>query len=283
MRILVLLALFVSVSIVDAQTSAITHANKGGRFGDRLLQYAKAKWISQRCGIPLLYKPFQYSDQLMMHEIELLYDEERSKYGREVWVNSQKQVQRRSQEGIVMFCGVFCKLNGWQESEGFIPKDKKFVQSLKEVIKLRVSLPPPELPDGAITIADKDWPLKFPTDRYYIEQLRKLPIIFGNAQLYVYLFTDHPDPAVLVNKYAAAVDNPNIDFAYRELDNAHNANVLEDFFAMTYFDCLIRPESCFSMAAQLIADFKVIIYPKHHVWKDGVLIIDQVGIVNNAG
>ena len=98
-------------------------------------------------------------------------------------------------------------------------------------------------------------------------------------RLHVRLFTDDPKPKALAEKYVRAVNNPNITFSYREHDNAHDANVLEDFFGMAQCDCLIRPESCFSMAAQTIANFKIIIYPKHHVWKAGELVIDKVGVI----
>ena len=55
-------------------SSAITWKPNNGRFGDKLISYAKAKWLSYTCNIPLLYVPFNYSDQLMMHEQELTID-----------------------------------------------------------------------------------------------------------------------------------------------------------------------------------------------------------------
>ena len=45
----------------------ITYDFSGGRFGDNVLAYLHAKWISYKYKIPLIYRPFAYSDQLNMH------------------------------------------------------------------------------------------------------------------------------------------------------------------------------------------------------------------------
>lgn len=55
------------------ELSAVTYTFSGGRFGDNLIAYLHAKWISHFYNIPLLYKPFEYSDKLTMHETEIHY------------------------------------------------------------------------------------------------------------------------------------------------------------------------------------------------------------------
>ncbi|MFA5306719.1 MAG: hypothetical protein WC365_04680, partial [Candidatus Babeliales bacterium] len=52
--------------------SAVTYGLSGGRFGDNLLCYVHAKWISYKYHIPLLYFPFEYSSHLVFDEAELL-------------------------------------------------------------------------------------------------------------------------------------------------------------------------------------------------------------------
>jgi hypothetical protein len=60
-------------------------------------------------------------------------------------------------------------------------------------------------------------------------------------------------------------------------ESSCKTNILEDFFALTQFDCLIRPDSHFSIAASKIADYKVIISPAHSIiTKKRKVIIDQV-------
>jgi hypothetical protein len=52
-------------------TSAVTYLDKkhwGGRLGDMLLMYTKAKWVAYYYNLPFLYKPFDYSDQLALHD-----------------------------------------------------------------------------------------------------------------------------------------------------------------------------------------------------------------------
>ena len=43
----------------------ITYELSDGRFGDNLLSYLHAKWISHEKKIPLLYKPFTFSNELI--------------------------------------------------------------------------------------------------------------------------------------------------------------------------------------------------------------------------
>ena len=64
------------VSPLSGTSSAVTYTFSGGRFGDNLLSYCHAKWISYKYRIPLLYKPFGYSDQLMIDLYEIHYSQE---------------------------------------------------------------------------------------------------------------------------------------------------------------------------------------------------------------
>jgi hypothetical protein len=49
------------------QASCVTYEFSGGRLGDNLLSYIHALWISYKYAIPLLYRPFEYSDKLQLH------------------------------------------------------------------------------------------------------------------------------------------------------------------------------------------------------------------------
>src|SRR5438105_15457461 len=65
-----------SICIADESNNAITWQANGGRFGDNLLSYARAKWLSYKYNIPVLYQPFPYADELLLHENEALYTPE---------------------------------------------------------------------------------------------------------------------------------------------------------------------------------------------------------------
>ncbi|MCA9770072.1 hypothetical protein KC460_01750 [Candidatus Dependentiae bacterium] len=53
--------------------SAITYTTVRGRTGDHIIKYAKAKWVAHKYAIDFLYKPFPYSEQLNLHDIEKQY------------------------------------------------------------------------------------------------------------------------------------------------------------------------------------------------------------------
>lgn len=125
---------------------------------------------------------------------------------------------------------------------------------------------------------DVIFPLKHPSDEYYIEQIKRLVHMFEGQQLYIYIFTDHLDPAVIVNKYAQEINCANIVWDYRRDTNRHDLNVLEDLFSMMNFDCLIRPDANLSIVASKLGDYKVVITPAHHHWEGRRLIIDKVHI-----
>jgi len=72
------------------------------------------------------------------------------------------------------------------------------------------------------------------------------------------------------------VNRKNITFACRENGNRHDRNVVDDFFALTKFDCLIRSDSNYSLMASKFADYKIQISP-HAITKKGhEVIISEV-------
>jgi len=127
--------------------------------------------------------------------------------------------------------------------------------------------------------ADQKFPLKFPPNQYYMDQIKKLSEMFNDAPLYVYLFTDDPNPIAMLEEYEWIIGKPNILFDCRKKENRHDLNVIEDFFAMARFDCLIRSQSNFSRGAQLIGKHKIVIHPKQASWVDGKLIINKINVV----
>ena len=71
--------------VVTAQVNqAITYFWGGGRFGDKIISYTTAKWISYKCNIPLLLKPFKYSSMLRLGREEKKYAKETVKQFEEV-------------------------------------------------------------------------------------------------------------------------------------------------------------------------------------------------------
>jgi len=124
--------------------------------------------------------------------------------------------------------------------------------------------------------SDVTWPLRFCPDEYYIEQLRTISEHFPDKQLYVYLFTDDPNPTKIVEKYAEALNNPNIIFDSKK--DGVNYSVLDDLFSMARFDCMIRPNSMFSTMASKLGNYKILISPVHYKWVGMRKIVDEVSV-----
>lgn len=295
-------------------SSAITYNLNGGRFGDHLIIYIKAKWLAYKYQIPLLYRPFRYSEYLKLHDLEEIYIRDKHdpqfrvqvlRYGDRVPLNStqrkclEKDLNIDRDSATLYWVNFYLKLSDWHRTDQI--SDEKFINELKRSIAPRVPIAPLRLPKNRLTVAihvrrgggyekpnyniDPEKgpvfpPLRFPPDQFYIDQLKVISDMFAPQLLYVHIFTDDPEPQKIVDKYSVALNNPRIVFGCRTKNNSHDKNVLEDFFGMSKFDCLIRPESGFSRAAQLIGNHKLVIAPKAFRFEGDQLIITDVKIIH---
>jgi hypothetical protein len=293
----IVLLLLLCVSSLECSEKAVTYTFSGGRFGDNLLSYAHAKWVSYRFEIPLLYKPFPYSDQLMMHGIEHPYHSDAS-FSKTVHLGRGQEVNKQDPESILYILSYFAE-GAYVLLDPYWPyvevdwEDPGFRALLKEAIQPITPLPKWDLPTDRVTVAahvrrgggfdslrvQKREPLKFPPDTFYIEQIRRIHAHFRGRPLYVFVFTDDPFPDQIVKQFKEQLRDLNVSFGYRKEGNTHHSNVLEDFFAMTQFDCLIRPESNYSRMASAIGDFLYEIYPMHFTVEKRKSYIDKYKIL----
>jgi hypothetical protein len=252
--------------------SAITWKANGGRFGDNLVSYSKAKWMSRMFDIPLLYLPFPYADELMLHENERLYTPELHKQFRYTVELIKKSPYVLLKNNNTLY---ICR---WQTDVIIDWSDKEFVEEIKKNIVPRQPLEKVVIPENCISIAahvrnggtfgadtpqEKErCPLRFVPEEFFIDQIQRISEMFPNDNLYVHIFTDHQEPMKLVKKFNNALNNPRITFGCRIEDNSHKSNVLEDFFSMMNFDCLIRPGSHYSRFVQRLGNNKVVIFPQ---------------------
>jgi hypothetical protein len=122
-------------------------------------------------------------------------------------------------------------------------------------------------------------PLKLPPMSFYKDQIRHIYDLLKQQPLYVHIFTDDKDPVKLMQECQEFTKDLNIEYGCRTDSNTHDSNVIKDFFEMTKFDCLIRPESNFSIVAAKISDFMIEISPTHFTWSaEGVGHVDQVDV-----
>lgn len=297
--IAVLCVLFFQIS---AGKCAITYDLNGGRFGDCVSAFSKAKWYAFKYKLVLLYKPFEYSDQLNLHITETAYRaEDLSSYSKVVKVTTEADIINNKEDNV-LFVSNFYSITPdlyeyryidkrWETEirKAIAPIQNKTNLENEATIALHVrkggGFDKPLSTDGPNTpinkkYSDQIWPTKFPPDEYYIQALEKIThLIDAQQSIHVHLFTDDPQPAQLAQKYQNALSDPRVEFMYRATDNAHNKNVVEDYYAMAQCDYLIRSSSLLAKASQLLGNHKMILHPGHGYWDGNKVIIDLVHIV----
>lgn len=280
---------------------AVTYTFSGGRFGDNLLAYFHAKWISYKYGIPLLYKPFQYSDQLHMHFDEKHYsDFEAQKYIRGVRIQNDFDIQKALTTTSLLVLPYFSESKWEREHSLYYGRawsyisvdwqDPGFRRVLQQAVMPQFENTKIQVPEGRLSVAChirrgggfdtehtfRNMALKFPQDNFFISEIQSLLKQFPGRKLYVYLFTDDKEPIKIKEKYEKIFSTEPVLFDCCRGQNSPNLNVLEDFFAMIQFDCLIHGESNFSLCASKLADYLYESQATAFHWEGNSLIIDQV-------
>ena len=289
-------------------SAAITYGNKYAlRFGDKVAAYCVCRWLSYIYNLEFYYTPFDNGDQLMGSVTQKHVGDYPDK--RKIYINSALEINSKDED--ILYIAPYDHATADVEIDW---NDKVFVKLIKEEISLidqsikqKIEIPLDHYPvamhvrrgggadrklfqEDVVTsiegwvnedwdedsYADKMWPERFPSDIYYIEQLKTFALLHPDKKLYVHIFTDDPVPAKIAQKYMVALSNPLIQFGYRTENNAHNNNVLEDFFAMMDFDALIRAGSYYSGMAGYIGEIGYVVWPRSCEWKGRRLITTEV-------
>lgn len=259
------------VQMLFAKEQYVTYDFSGGRFGDCLITYLHAKWFAYQHNIPLIYKPFEYSSFLVLHDRELRKTGTATKTLCDQW----SFLSKLPWGSRIYKCPYFPE-SKWELRNKKFPyfavdwKDPKFRAVVQELIVPKGQLDVIRPPSGMLGVAihiregggyDKNgflyYPTKFPPLSFYIEGLKAVRARFPAEHIYCQLFTDALDPDALVQKLLAAFPS-DVEFHYRKKNNVHDANVLEDFFSLFEFDVLIRPDSNFSIVPSLIHDYAMV-------------------------
>lgn len=299
----ILVLYFVSFQL-NLTGAVITYELSGGRFGDNLLAYCHAKWLSYKYKIPIFYKPFEFSDQLVFHNVEF-----QMKFNNINKIHLTNKLDINANDSCIYSVPYFSEVKDehkinpqwiyfkvdWND-----PDFKKHIKNMIYPINLKMDYL--KLPKDRTSVAvhirtgggydqlstnSNDtfndyinfvFPLKFPPISFYIEQIKKISELLDNIPLYVYIFTDDANPQLLIEKISQEIQYKNIFFDFRKQGNAHNKNVLEDFFALTKFDCLIRGQSNFSLMASKISDYKIEISPIDYYRENNKPVINNIEI-----
>lgn len=287
---------------------AITYTLSGGRLGDNLLAYMHAKWACYQYDLPLYYLPFPLAEGFLFHEIE----REKmaslpSRFRTQIHLRPMESFQnlfiRARFTKDALFIVPYFPESDWELIQSRVNgppysyfkvnwEDPDFHKLLKNLIAPKNPIAPMNLPKDKTTVAvhirrggsyESDsaivrgqFPLKFPTDEFYLFQIRRLYNLLGKKPLYVFLFTDDEDPLQIKIKYLDHLTDLDIEIQCREKENHWNTNILEDFFHLTQFDCAIHSQSNFPVCAGLISDYQIEIYPKSYYEESGQIYIDKV-------
>jgi hypothetical protein len=269
--------------------SAITWKSNGGRFGDDLLSYSRAKLISLKSGIPLLYLPFPYSDQLLLHENETMYTPDcLEQFSRTMQLRYAPLDVVSKNTNTLYVCR-------WTTQIVVDWSDPVFLAELKKNICPRYEIEKIAIPDGVVSVAvhvrnggtfapdtpqEKErCPLRFVPEEFFMDQVERLAQMFPEDNLYVFIFTDDPEPKKMAKRFKNKINNPRVTFDYRKENNSHKTHVLEDFFSMMDFDCLVRPGSQFTRLVHRLGNNKVVIFPQSiKEIEPGKKVIDTIKI-----
>ncbi len=290
-------------SLIYGQNVAITY-NLGGRFGDCLLSYLHAKWLSYQYNLPLLYQPFKYSNELVLHDYEICFDNKFAfkKRIKVLNIKSIENVLKKSKNSTLFIVPYFPEKNFGRSKVNELPyfetnwKDKQFRSLITQLIVPKKEIQTVEVQKNCINIAvhvregggfDKsniqlELPTKLPPISFYKEGLSRIIELFPGRALYFYIFTDSQNPEEIAIQLQEFVGkNDLIKFDWRKENNFHDTNVLEDFFSLFKFDVLIRPQSNFSFIPTLMHDFAVVFSPQSASVVNQRIVIDKCDLVIN--
>jgi len=139
---------------------------KGGRFGDQIISYSKAKLLSFKYDLLFLYKPFEHSNKLEMHQKETHYSQKTAaQCDRTVNIQNECNINPKSLENILYTSPYHLALTG---SNIFVNNktensaehlchytllNPSFAHELKKMISPTIQLPKPSLPPDKICVA----------------------------------------------------------------------------------------------------------------------------------
>lgn len=151
--------------------SAVTYLARnewGGRLGDMLIMYVKAKWVAFHYNLPLLYKPFAYSDELELHfKEQYLHHHMLKDYKKRITCKDAPEHLDsliNPKENALYTVHYYFNLPHWGECQKKydsqeimtwpeIYNDRKFLQELKKNIAPHTPLQLHDIPTDKISVA----------------------------------------------------------------------------------------------------------------------------------
>lgn len=277
-------------------TPIITNpATNHTRIGDIFTFISKAVWVAHKYNVPYVHRECAYTDSTHLYRCESF---DKHCHKQVVYLTENKEFDPNS--NVVYEVAYHYDDNSWgqqyqnDEWQHFKEMKKAFINDAYFMQKLRSLLEPksfhkPQFPHNVISVAvhirtggdfkfdefnRTVFTLRFMPIHYYAWALKEVCNEYPDQWLYVHLFTDDSYPEKLAEQlYTELADYPLI-ISYRTTGNRHDANVLEDLWTMSYYNCLIRPWSQYSFYSELFGNHSLIIFPETCIengYKIGIL------------
>ena len=287
---------------------AITYEYTAGRFGDKLLGYAQARYLSHLTGLSFLYRPFENSQYLTIEYEAFSLEQHYKAYSQILHIRSPETITEffkmlrdpQTPPTIFVIDYFASDMSEWEPQGSWwsialnIPWcDDKFAHYLQSSLQPRIPIPNLTV-NGRLNVADhirtlsggdvpqgsiRDLPLKHVTLDYHERQIRKIYEWNLKKPMHVFLFSDTKTPLVLLEEMQKRFKTEDIIFNIQILEQPDVKYVIQDFFAMQKFNVIIATQSNFSMMASRLGNFDMIITPLHVIGKYPNYQIDRVQIV----
>lgn len=119
--------------------------------------------------------------------------------------------------------------------------------------------------------------LKFIPEQYFIDQLVKISNDLNNPPIFVQIFTDDRNPEKVTQRIKTAIQKTNFTFYHNNnTTKDYETRVLEDLYHMSKCDGLIRSQSYFTRAAELMGNHKFVFFPMGHTWHGNKMIATKI-------
>lgn len=277
----------------DPSGNAISYSLSGGRLGDNLLAFLGAKWLAMKYQLPLFYKPFFHSQYFAFSQkaFDQTFDEEVV-----VFKESDIDLTKTNTLFILPYFPQsildFATAGAWALPFFKLDlQDPLFKEAYRAALQPMVNIHLLTLPQDRIKVAvhlrrggsHEDffsnsllYPLKFPPDSYYLDQIRRVYELFDKKPLHIHLFTDAYNQRGIIRKYEKWLKRLNVTLSYSK-----EQDLFDDFYNISQFDVLIRSSSNFSFIGSLLADLTLNIAPLHAKVEEGIVTIDRYEMTFN--
>lgn len=292
MKKILLICVFLFIGSLSALPTKHSLSYEGGdRFGDRVLVYAQARYLSYITSTTFLYRPFIYSEHVTIDFEAFPYDKYAYRYHRILHIFSIETlaeffriIQDPNSPPTLFIVDYFpSDISEWD----FDPTrslfldipwaDPGFSTYLRNSLSPRIHIPDLTIKDRlnvAIhvrTLSGRDTvetsfmtlPLKHPSWDYHKRQIARIYEWNLRKPLHVFIFSDTKNPSQVLKDFQDSFQGKDILFRIQYLESSDTNYAVQDFFAMQKFDVLVATQSNFSAMASRIGSLDMVFLPVH--------------------